>query len=83
MEGEDSGYALTVPVDQLAADQQKLEETVQSYVSLVPDHLNSCRSVTADSGLEEYLEEAYKQVRLCTWFFLYTVFQDLLYHTCT
>ena len=33
-----------------------------SFLLLVPDHLSSCQQVTGDSGVEQYLVEAHRQV---------------------
>eukprot|EP00731_Ephydatia_muelleri_P020591 Em0013g318a len=44
---------------------KELEQTIESYLTLVPPGLASCGSVHGETDIEQYLIEAHRQVALC------------------
>jgi hypothetical protein len=49
----------------IAWQRKKLEDTIFSYLSLVPAELLSAEVVTGETGIEDYLIEAHQQVLKC------------------
>ena len=56
--------SLITQTPEIAQDRSELEQTVKDYLSLVPEELTSCKHVTGDLGLEQYLMDAHHQVNL-------------------
>ena len=55
---------LMTQTQEIARERLQLEQNVKDYLSLVPEELTSCKHVTGDLGLEQYLMDAHHQVNL-------------------
>ena len=53
---------LVMPTKEIASERHHLEQTINDYLSLVPEELTSCKHVAGDLGLEQYLIDAHHQV---------------------
>ena len=53
---------LITPTQEIAQERLQLEQSIKDYLSLVPEELTSCKHVTGDLGLEQYLMDAHHQV---------------------
>lgn len=56
--------SLITQTQEIAWERQQLEQNVKDYLSLVPEELTSCKHVTGDLGLEQYLMDAHQQVNM-------------------
>lgn len=56
--------SLITQTQEIARERQQLEQNVKDYLSLVPEELTSCKHVTGDLGLEQYLMDAHQQVNM-------------------
>lgn len=55
--------SLITQTQEIAQERYQLEQIVKDYLSLVPEELTSCKHVTGDLGLEQYLMDAHHQVK--------------------
>lgn len=55
---------LITSTEDIPAERRQVEDNIKKYLSLVPEELTSCKHVSGDLGLEQYLIDAHHQV-LC------------------
>ena len=55
---------LITRTQEITQERLQLEQSVKDYLSLVPEELTSCKHVTGDLGLEQYLLDAHYQVNM-------------------